>query len=387
MVRFRGSGGHLAPPRPESERVSERRDLWVPAVLVLAGAGLLAWHFVHEQGSVLIGVSALLASLCAAIACLPLRIRHGQARVVLFGIGCALLLLLFLPSPLGIHQALPLVIASFAFLAPIRAAPVQTRMAMLIGAAVLALLSMLCMLGILPKELTWYFVAGAFVLALQVFHSRVRPEKAPPPGQRVCIYGGTFDPFHRGHRALCEAALKVNDRLLVVVAGSAPHKFADEEGTVDRTPFHHRVQMTRLGVEGLPRTEVLELEGKRAGPSYTIDTLETLVGQYPAGTRWRLLVGADMFADFTTWREWRRIIEQSVLLVARRPGHALDTPEGLEGHEDQILGLEAPEIDISSSAVRERVAGGGEAGDGVQPSVRAYIRDHGLYREPPAVGG
>ncbi len=367
--------------------MSERRDLWVPAVLVLAGAGLLAWHVVHEQGSVLLGVAALLSSLCAAIACLPLRIRQGQGRVVQFGIGCALLLLLFLPSPLGLHQALPLVIASLAFLAPIRAAPVQTRMAMLIGAAVLALLSMLCMLGILPKALTWYCVAGAFVLAVQVFHSRVRPEKPPPPGQRVCIYGGTFDPFHRGHRALCEAALKVNDRLLVVVAGSAPHKFADEEGTVDRTPFHHRVQMTRLGVEGLPRTEVLELEGKRAGPSYTIDTLDTLAGSYPAGTRWRILMGADMFVDFPSWRDWQRILEQSTLLVARRPGHALETPEALEPHQDRILGLDAPELEVSSTAIRERVAGGGEAGDGVQPSVRAYIRDHGLYRELPATGG
>lgn len=367
--------------------MSERRDLWVPAVLILAGAGLLAWHLVHPGGRVLLGVGALLGSVCAAIACLPLRIRQGQARVVLFGAGCALLLTLFLPEPLGIHQSIPVLIASLGFLAPIRAAPVQTRMAMLVGAALLAILSVLCMLGILPKALTWYVVAGAFVLALQVFHSRVRPEKPPPPGQRVCLYGGTFDPFHRGHRALCEAALKVNDRLLVVVAGSAPHKFADEEGTVDRTPFHHRVQMTRLGVEGLPRTEVLELEGKRAGPSYTIDTLDTLAGGYPAGTRWRILMGADMFLDFPTWRSWERILEQATLLVAKRPGHALETPAALEPHADRILGLEAPEIEVSSTAVRERVAGGGEAGDRVQPAVRAYIRDHGLYREPPAAGG
>lgn len=375
------------PPIARIERVSERRDLWVPAVLVLAGAGLLAWHLVHEDGSLPLGVAALLASFCAAIACLPLRIRQGQGRVVQFGIGGMLILTLFMPEPLGIHQSIPTLIAALAFLAPIRAAPVQTRMAMLIGAAIFAILSVLCVLGVLPKAGTWYFVAGAFVLALQVFHSRVRPEKPPPPGQRVCIYGGTFDPYHRGHRALCEAALKVNDRLLVVVAGSAPHKFADEDGHVDRTPFHHRVQMTRLGVEGLPRTEVLELEGKRAGPSYTIDTLDTLAASYPAGTRWRILMGADMFADFPTWRESERILEQACLLVARRPGHALETPEALQAHEDRILGLDAPELEVSSTAIRERVSGGGEVGDGAQPSVRAYIRDHGLYRDPPATGG
>ena len=378
---------HRRPSFARTDRESERRDLWVPAVLVLAGAGLLAWHLMTPGGSVLLGVAAQLASICGAFACLPLRIRQGQARVLQFGMGCLRILLLFMPEPLGIHQSMPLLIAALAVLAPLRAAPEQTRMARLIGAALFAILSMLCMLDVLPKTFTWYFVAGAFVLAVQVFHSRVRPEKPPPPGQRICIYGGTFDPFHRGHRALCEAALKVNDRLLVVVAGSAPHKFADEEGTVDRTPFHHRVQMTRLGVEGLPRTEVLELEGKRAGPSYTIDTLDTLMGSFPAGTRWRILVGADMFTDFPTWRESERILEQACLLVARRPGHALETPDALEAREDRILGLDAPELEVSSTAIRERVAGGGEVGDGVQPSIRAYIRDHGLYREPPAVGG
>ena len=198
------------------------------------------------------------------------------------------------------------------------------------------------------------------------------------------MFGGTFDPFHRGHRALCEAALRVNDRLLVVVAGSAPHKFLGEEGTVDRTPFHHRVAMTRLGVEGLPRTEVLELEGKRAGASYTADTLATLTNSYPAGTRWRLLVGADMFQDFSTWREWETIINRVTLLVARRPGHALDSPQELAPFADKILGLEAPELEVSSTAVRERVGGGGEAGNNVPPAIRAYIRDHGLYREPLA---
>ena len=214
----------------------------------------------------------------------------------------------------------------------------------------------------------------------------MRPEKPPPPGQRVCIYGGTFDPYHRGHRALCEAALKVNDRLLVVVAGSAPHKFLGEDGVVDRTPFHHRVQMTRLGVESLPRTEVLELEGKRAGPSYTIDTLESLMGMYPAGTRWRLLIGADMFEDFTTWREWEGILERSMLLVARRPGHALETPEGLEPYSERILGLDAPELEISSTAVRERVAGGGEPATASSPPYGPTSANHGLYREGPASG-
>ncbi|MDA1194111.1 MAG: nicotinate (nicotinamide) nucleotide adenylyltransferase [Planctomycetota bacterium] len=362
--------------------MSERRDLWVPAVLVLAGCGLLAWHLLRPGGAPLVGAAACTVGLLSGIACLFVRIRQGQKRVVQFGIGCGFILATFMPLDLGLHQVLPLLIAALAFLLPIRAAPVQTRMVLLGVAGLMAILSMLCMLGVIDRALTWYFVAGALFFTMQVLYSRVRPEEPPPPGARVCIYGGTFDPFHRGHRALCEAALEVNDRLLVVVAGSAPHKFADEDGAApDRTPFHHRVAMTRAGVEMLPRTEVLELEGKRVGPSYTIDTLTVLMSSYPPGTRWRVLVGADMLADFPNWREWRTIIENAILLVARRPGHPLETPAALEAYAENILALDAPELGLSSSAIRARVAAGEPPGDEVQPGVRAYIRDHGLYLE------
>ena len=230
-------------------------------------------------------------------------------------------------------------------------------------------------------------MAGAFFLAAQVWSSRVRPEKPPPPGPRICVFGGTFDPWHRGHRALAEAALGVNDRLLVVVAGSAPHKFLGEEGQVpDRTPFHHRVAMTRLGVEGLPRTEVLELEGRRAGPSYTVDTLDVLFRSHPAGTRFRLLVGADMYLDFPNWKDWETLLAQATLLVAKRPGVDLQVPPELEGRDVPMLGLEAPEIDISASQIRAAIAEDATTlGDArpleevLQPTIRAYIGDHGLY--------
>ena len=362
--------------------MSERRDLWVPAMLALAGVGLLAWHLVLPDRRVAMGVAGLVFGLLGAVTCLPIRIRHGQARAVAFGAGVLLVLCLFVPgwTP-GPLEIAPLLVGALAFLLPIRAAPVHTRKAMLGLAGVLAILSCLAALGVLPRSLTWLFVAGAFYLAVQVATSRPRPEKPPPPGQRVCVFGGSFDPFHKGHRALCEAALRVNDRLLVVVAGAAPHKFADEEGAVpDGTPFHHRVAMTRLGVEGLPRTEVLELEGRRAGPSYTVDTLDVLVRSHPAGTRWRLLLGADMFLDFPNWRDWRRILMQVTLLVARRPGHELETPKELEGAHVPVLGLDAEEVDASSTAIREACQRGEGPGRAVSQTIGAYILDHGLYR-------
>ena len=362
--------------------MSEKRDLWVPAVLVLAGAGLLAWHLMRDDGQVALAVAAGVVGLLGAVGCLALRIRKGQERVVAFGLGALVLLAAFVPvaEPTLLHFV-PFAIAALALLLPIHAAPVQTRGVMLAGAALLAILSVLAAAGVVPRSLTWLCVAGAFFLAVQVWSSRQRPEKARPPGPRICVFGGSFDPFHRGHRALAEAALRVNDRLLVVVAGAPPHKFLDEEGAVpDRTPFHHRVAMTRLGVEGLPRTEVLELESRRAGPSYTVDTLETLVRSHPPGARFRLLVGADMFLDFPTWKDWPTILERAALLGARRPGHGRESPPELEARGVSVLGLEAPELDISSSAIRAAVRAGRDPGDVITPTIRAYIRDHGLYR-------
>jgi len=167
------------------------------------------------------------------------------------------------------------------------------------------------------------------------------------------------------------------DRLLVVPAGQAPHKRAGREPT----PFHHRVTMARLGVERLPRTEVLELEGRRAGPSYTVDTLDVIRRSYPAGTRFLILVGADMYQDFPNWKDWERILESATLLVAARPGWDLDPPPEFEGRNVAVERLDAPLVDVSSSAVREDVAAGEALGDRVSPAVQAYLFDHGLYLE------
>jgi nicotinate-nucleotide adenylyltransferase len=185
----------------------------------------------------------------------------------------------------------------------------------------------------------------------------------------VVFFGGSFDPFHAGHRALAEAALKVADRLLVVPAGQAPHKRSEPEAT----PFHHRLAMCHLGIEGLPRTEVLTLEGRRAGPSYTVDTLETVRRSFPDNTRFLLLLGADMYQDFPTWHEWERILDMATLLVAMRPGHDADPPPELEGRGGAVERLEAPALDVSGTAV------GRSVGDRISPAVQAYIREHEIY--------
>ncbi|MHC5010071.1 MAG: nicotinate (nicotinamide) nucleotide adenylyltransferase [Planctomycetota bacterium] len=354
--------------------MSEKRDLWVPAVLFLGGVGLCAWNVV--AGSVPLGILALLVGATSAVACLPMRLKQGQPRVVAFGAGMALMMVPAIPGAAdGVLSTLPWIVAGLAFAAPIYKLTQQVRVVLLAAAGLFALLACLALLQVIPASLAWLFLAGAFHLAAQVWNSRPRREKPPPPGPRIVVFGGSFDPFHRGHRALAEAALKVADRLLVVPAGQAPHKGEDGEPT----PFHHRFAMCRLGVEGLARTEVLQLEGRRPGPSYTIDTLDVVRSSFPVGARMLLLLGADMYQDFPNWREWERILEQVTLLVARREGSDLEPPPELEGRNVAVELLNAPLVDVSSTELRRDIGAGRELGDRVQPSVQAYIREHRLY--------
>jgi nicotinate-nucleotide adenylyltransferase len=355
--------------------VSEKRDLWIPALLAAAGVLLLAWNL--SRGMALAAVVAGVAGLGGAVASLPIRVKRGQRALVGFGLGVLLLLVPTIPGATAdARDAFPWLVVALAFLMPLGPAAERIRTGLLGGAGLLALLALSSLAGILPRGTAWLFLAGALHLAIQVLHSRPPREPEVVPGPRICVFGGTFDPFHRAHRALCEAALKVNERLLIVVAGSPPHK----EPADSRTDFHHRVAMTRLGVEGLGRTEVLELEGKRPGPSYTVDTLDALRRAHPPEARFRLLLGADMFQTFPTWHDWEGILDRATLLVAARPGWDLDPPPEFEGRNAPIERLEAPTLDIASSRLREDLAAGREVGDRVSPSVQAYIRDHVLYR-------
>ena len=360
--------------------MSEKRDLWIPALLVGSGLALLGAHLTRADGYTVTGVLALMIGIAAAVASLPIRIRHGQGRMLTFGVGAMILLISLWP---GLATSPAAMVAwgvlALAFLLPLRAVGPSLRILLLASAALFALLALLALFGVLPKSLIWLFLAGALHMALQVWWSQPRAVEEVPVGPLVVMFGGSFDPFHKGHRMLAETVISRCDRLLIVVAGNAPHKFVGEDGEAEITPFHHRVAMTRLGATGLPRTEVLEMEGRRQGPSYTVDTVEVLARSYPPGTRLRILVGADMYADFTNWHEWERILEHASLLVAARPGYDLADPPELVARDAVAERLPAPEILVSSTRLRKRLALREDVGDFVSPLIKTYIEEHGIY--------
>jgi nicotinate-nucleotide adenylyltransferase len=193
---------------------------------------------------------------------------------------------------------------------------------------------------------------------------------------RLGVFGGTFDPPHQGHLALAEwarAELGL-DRVLFVPAGEPPHK--RRRGL---SPAAHRVAMTRLAVRGNPAFEVSTLEARRRGPSWTADTVRALAAAHPRA-RLHLLMGADMFATFATWREPGEIARLAVLVVALRPGARVPrrVPAAVRGGRG-VVWLGNPGLEVSSSALRERARRGRSLRYLVPDAVGRYLERHRLY--------
>lgn len=193
---------------------------------------------------------------------------------------------------------------------------------------------------------------------------------------RLGLYGGTFDPIHLGHLILAEACREACglDRVWFVVAGAPPHK----RGA--RTPVEHRLEMARIAVAGHPAFEVSEVETRRPGPHYSVETLAEIRTQRPEDELF-FLIGADSLIDLPTWREPGRIASQATIVVANRPGIDPPAVSSLDfGPTARPLRfVEMPSIGISSHDLRARRAAGRSLRYLVPRGVEAYIDAQSLY--------
>lgn len=191
---------------------------------------------------------------------------------------------------------------------------------------------------------------------------------------RVGLFGGAFDPPHRAHRALVEAALAQLqlDRLLIVPTGAAWHK------TRALSPAEHRVAMARLAFADLPGVELDLREVDRPGPSYTIDTLRELHRLWPGATFF-LLIGQDQARSLATWRDWQQVLELATVCVAGRPDpNAPDSTDDAPWR-DALQALTLPPIDLSATTIRSLCARGEPVDALVGEPVARYIALHNLY--------
>ena len=214
--------------------------------------------------------------------------------------------------------------------------------------------------------------------------------------ERIGIFGGTFNPVHSGHLLLARHyldALKL-DRLLVIPTGTPPHKDAPELLDGEKRMLSNivlmgmgedgekRMQLCALAFEDQPQVQLCDIELRRAGKSFTVDTVGWLRQQYPQAQLY-LLVGSDMFLSFERWKSWQQILQQVTLCTAARSSGELLQ---LRRHAQQLmpygstLVFDFPVLEVSSTQIRQRLKEGLDCSQLLPEKVYRQILQQNLYR-------
>lgn len=188
---------------------------------------------------------------------------------------------------------------------------------------------------------------------------------------RIALFGGSFDPVHHGHLLLAQDAVEALnlDKLLFIPAGINPHKLHAEP----KASANDRLMLLEAAIAGVARFEVEPLELEREGPSFTIDTVETLQRRWPEASFF-LLLGEDNLPKLHSWSQFDRLRQLVHFVCFGRPGHQshpapVEIARRLERH-----------VDISSTEVRQRIARGLSIQYLVPETVRSLIYSHALYQ-------
>lgn len=222
----------------------------------------------------------------------------------------------------------------------------------------------------------------------------------------IALFGGSFDPIHCGHITAATRLIERcgMDRVVIIPAALPPHKRGRQIAS-----FSDRKNMIERAIDGHPHLVLCDIEGRRIGPSYTIDTIESLLSHFRPEDVLHLVMGSDAFVELDTWKDWERILTRIRLLVIQRPRTATssDTQEAerttrflrqvlqYSGPESEgpsaiqvwrhryRLPIRIVEIDampLSSSEIRRRIRSGASVEGLVPDTVERYIVERGLYR-------
>jgi nicotinate-nucleotide adenylyltransferase len=209
---------------------------------------------------------------------------------------------------------------------------------------------------------------------------------------RLGLFGGTFDPIHVGHMDAADAARRALalHQVLFIPSHLPPHREADPRATM-----FHRFAMVALATNAEPAYGASDVEARRAGTSYTHDTLLGLYAQGWAPTQLFFIIGTDAFAQIAMWREFPRLVEGTNFAVVGRSGTTLDAalartpalatrvrtlarvPEPSD--ETAVYLIDAATRDVSSTHIRAELAAGRSIANLVPEPVERHIIRHGLY--------
>jgi nicotinate-nucleotide adenylyltransferase len=233
--------------------------------------------------------------------------------------------------------------------------------------------------------------------------------------RHVGVLGGTFDPVHFGHLVIAEEAYATLNlaKMVFVPAGQPPHK----PGQIV-TPAHDRLIMLELAIASNPHFVISRVDLDRPGPSYTVETLRLLREQWGEQTAIYFVIGWDSLEDLLDWYDPVGILKRLDYLVAvKRPGYPVPThtahdvdPGGhvrepidrareheekeyidrlekrLPGIRQRLIIMSAPQLEISATELRQRVAEGRPVKYQLPEVVEQYILQHGLYRQTQGTG-
>lgn len=190
---------------------------------------------------------------------------------------------------------------------------------------------------------------------------------------QVGLLGGSFDPVHRVHIALAQAA---RDALGLEHVELLPAARPWQRGRLGAAP-EHRLRMLELACADVPGLRINPIELRRAGDTYTIDTLAAL----PSTVRYTWILGSDQLANFCTWHRWRELLRHVRLAVAERPGSSVAPPPELADAlaPGGLVRIPFTPQPVSATAIRQALAAGRPVDAMLDPRVLDYIRAHRLY--------
>ncbi len=197
----------------------------------------------------------------------------------------------------------------------------------------------------------------------------------------IGVMGGTFDPVHLGHLTVADEAyhqLKMSE----VIFGPAGHPYFKDVSQI--SPIQDRINMLQLALAGKPQFKISLMEVKRPGPSYAVDTLTQMKKKLGSQKELWFIMGWDSILSLPRWQDPERLLELCKLVAAPRPGFPKPDIRLLEpqlpGISRRTFVMDQPLIDVSATAIRDRVRQGLSISNMVPEPVEKYIQERGLYR-------
>lgn len=190
------------------------------------------------------------------------------------------------------------------------------------------------------------------------------------------IFGGAFNPVHKGHVRLAEEAVKQLKlkRLLIIPTYDSPHK------ETKLIPFEDRAEMCRRAFGHIEGAEISDIEVQLGGKSFTINTVRELKSRYP-GDQFFLLIGGDMLFSFDQWYKYESILKETKVCAVARDNDSLVDMMEFANEMGRVKVLPTKAIEISSTEIREKAAKGEDISELVPEGVAEYITEKKLYSE------